>query len=56
MVDDVLTVASFILWHEPYDMCGGRKRDETFTAFCNLMNIDEQSLRDVVRPQCDEHG
>lgn len=49
-IDDLTTVAAFLLWHEPYDMFGGRKADEAFLAFCRLVDLPPDRLRTAIHP------
>jgi hypothetical protein len=47
--DDVLTVASFLGWHEPDEVMGGERADAAWSAFCRLMDLPSAELRNIIR-------
>ena len=50
---DILTVASFIAWHDPHHMRGGATTDEAFAALCRLLNFERHVLMKIVRGESD---
>ena len=48
---DLLTLGSFILWHEDNDLRGGVRPPEAFLAMCRLLNVEPHKIREIVRPQ-----
>lgn len=43
---DLLTLGSFILWHEINDLRGGVRPPEAFLAMCRLLNVEPHKIRE----------
>lgn len=46
--EDIVDLASFILWHDPADLIGGVRRDRAFEAMCRLLNLEQHVIRNIV--------
>lgn len=46
-IDDILDVANFLYWSEE-ELSGGIKKQVAWEAFCSLIGIDEERLKEIV--------
>ena len=53
---DILTLASFILWHDDRDMHACVHPPEAFAAMCRLLNLEQHRIREIVKPTDDKRG
>ncbi len=54
-VDDMITVLSFIGWHDKNALWGGRTKEQTFEAACRLMQVKSDVAMSIVRPEDDKN-
>lgn len=52
-VRDLITLGSFILFHDQCALRGGVMRDDAFSAMCRLVNLEQHRLREIIRPDGD---
>lgn len=49
VVDDMCCVGSYLVWQDSKDLWGGVRQAEAWTAFCRLLNVNEDALRKALR-------
>lgn len=51
LVNDLVTVSNFILWHDENHIQGGVRTREAWMSFCRLMNVEPFKIEQVIRPK-----
>lgn len=49
-VRDLITLGSFVLYHDRRALHGGVMRDDAFGAMCRLVNLERHRLREIIKP------
>ncbi len=49
--DDVITLMSFLAWHDPNEIMGGSKAGEAFLAACRLLNLEPVAIRKIMKSE-----
>lgn len=47
--DDLVTLMSFLVWHDPNEIMGGQKAGEAFLAACRLLNLEPVAMRKIMK-------
>ena len=48
---DLITLSSFILWHDPRAMHGGAYKEDAYSAMCRLLNVEPHRIQEIIRPE-----